>query len=141
MKSSLILLLMWELFSSMITQPALVWGSDPSGIDIVKTSPEYGSEIGDLGDLLITIEFNQKMDPTLVEDFVLDQRGITDENGDPIEISGQFTWLDPRTLQFKPNIPLKPNATYQVSLFSVRNEEGEEMEGVPYRLAFMTVKQ
>ena len=141
MKSSLILLLMWELFSSMITQPTPVWGSDPSGIDIVKTSPEYGSEISDLGDLLITIEFNQEMDPTLVEDFVLDQRGITDENGDPIEIPGQFTWLDPRTLQFKPTIPLKPNATYQVSLFSVRNREGEEMEGVPYRLAFMTVKQ
>lgn len=141
MKGSLMRWLIWGLGAFMITQVPTAFGSNSPEIEIVKTSPEYGAEISDLDRPLITIEFNQEMDPTLVEDFVLDQRGITDENGDPIEIPGQFTWLDPKTLQFKPNIPLRPNATYQVSLFSVRNRDGEEMEEVPYRLAFMTVKQ
>lgn len=133
--------LIGSLVSFMIAHAPPAFGSDSPEIEIVKTSPKYGAEIGNLDRLLITIVFNQEMDPELVEDFVLDQRGITDENGDPIEIPGEFTWLDPRTVQFKPNTPLKPNATYQVSLFSVRNREGEEMEGVPYRLAFMTVRQ
>lgn len=120
--------------------PFITFGSDNS-IKVIKTSPEYGAEIDSSKTLLIIIQFNREMDPSMAEDFLMDQRGITDENGDPIEILGEITWPNAKTLQFKPNQLLRPNATYQVSLFSVRTKEGEEMEGTPYRLAFMTVKK
>lgn len=107
-------------------------------LQIVKTLPEYGSEIRAHSDFAIVIEFNRKVDPAIIEDFVMDQRGAVDENGDPIEIPGAFTWFDAKTLQFKPKERLKPSATYQVSLYSVRTPEGEEMDGLPFRLAFKT---
>lgn len=120
--------------------PSIIFGSDNS-IRVIKTFPEYGSEVDSSQSILISIQFNREMDPNMAEDFLMDQRGITDENGDPIEILGEITWPNAKTLQFKPNQLLKPNATYQVSLFSVRTKNGEEMEGTPYRLAFMTVKK
>lgn len=120
--------------------PLTTFGNDNS-IKVIKTFPEYGAEVDSSKSLLITIQFNREMDPSMAEDFLMDQRGITDENGDPIEISGEITWPNAKTLQFRPNHLLRPNATYQVSLFSVRTREGEEMEGIPYRLAFMTVKK
>ena len=125
----------------MLQIPAIAGAGESAKIEIVKTSPKYGEEISLPKDLVITIQFNQEMDPSMQDDFVMDQRGVTDEHGDPVEISGQFTWVNPKTLQFKPKQSLKPNATYQVSLFSVRTKEGEEMEEVPFRLAFMTVQQ
>lgn len=105
---------------------------------VVKTFPEYGSEIHPHSDLAIVVEFNREVDPAMTEDFVMDQRGAVDENGDPIEIPGAFTWLNAKTLQFTPKERLKPSATYQVSLYSARTPAGEEMDGLPFRLAFKT---
>ncbi|HET6465769.1 MAG TPA: Ig-like domain-containing protein [Nitrospiria bacterium] len=111
---------------------------DPTSVKIVKTSPTYADEINNLKGLVITIQFNREMDPAMQEDFVMNQRGTTDEQGNPIEIQGELTWPDAKTLQFKPNAKLKPHATYQVSLFSVQTKEGESMDQVPFRLAFTT---
>jgi hypothetical protein len=114
-----------------------VHAGEPGTIEIVKTSPAYGEEVLNQ-DLVITIEFNQEMDYKMQEDFVLDQRGATDESGNPIEIKGQFSWPSPKILQFKPHKALKSHSTYQVSLFSVRTRQGKEMESVPFRLVFTT---
>ncbi len=77
----------------MFQMPGLAVGSDSPGIKVVKTSPAYGEEVENLKDLVITIQFNRDMDPGMQEDFLLDQRGTTDAQGNPIEIAGQFTWL------------------------------------------------
>ena len=112
---------------------------DPAMIEVVGISPGYAEKISNLKVLIVTIQFNQEMDPTIQEDFLMDQRGATDENGDPIEISGEFSWPDSRTLQFRPKDRLKPNATYQISLFSIRTKGGTESEEVPYVSVFKTV--
>ena len=100
--------------------------------------PSYGEQVNSLTGLVVKIHFNRDIDPTIQEDFVLDQRGASDPDGNPIEIKGRLSWLDSKTLQFKAEESLKPSSTYQVNLFSVRTPEGEEMEEVPYRLVFTT---
>jgi hypothetical protein len=122
----------------MFQMPGLAVGSESLEVEVVKTSPAYGEEVQNLKDLMITIRFNREMDPSIQEDFLLDQRGATDTQGNPVEITGQFTWPDSKTLQFKPKGALKPKSTYQISLFSVRTQDGEEMEDVPFRLVFTT---
>jgi hypothetical protein len=124
----------------MILMPWLgqVSAGDSAAVKIEKTSPTYAEEINDLKGAVITIQFNREMDRAMQEDFLMDQRGATDEQGNPVEIQGELTWPDARTLQFKPKAALKPHATYQVSLFSVTTKEGESMEQVPFRLVFTT---
>ena len=63
---------------------------DSTSVKIVKTSPTYAEEINNLKTLVITIQFNREMDPVMQEDFVMDQRGATDEQGNPIEIQGEL---------------------------------------------------
>ena len=133
----------WSVLALFLWMALMPWFSqtsagDPTPVKIVKTSPIYAEEITNLKGLVITIQFNREMDPAMQEDFVMDQRGATDEHGDPIEIQGELTWPNAKTLQFKPNAVLKPHATYQVSLFSVTTKEGESMDQVPYRLVFTT---
>ncbi|MBI3597130.1 MAG: Ig-like domain-containing protein [Nitrospirae bacterium] len=111
---------------------------DFASIKIVKTSPTDAEEINVLKDLVITIQFNRDMDPTMQEDFLMDQRDATDEQGNPIEIQGDLTWPDAKTLQFKPKTVLKPQSSYQVSLFSVLTKDGESMDQAPFRLVFTT---
>lgn len=111
---------------------------DFASIKIVKTSPTDAEEINVLKDLVITIQFNRDMDPTMQEDFLMDQRDVTDEQGNPIEIQGDLTWPDAKTLQFKPKTVLKPQSSYQVSLFSVLTKDGESMDQAPFRLVFTT---
>ena len=111
---------------------------DSTPVKVVKTSPTYAEEINNLKGLVITIQFNREMDPAMQDDFLMDQRGAVDGQGNPVEIQGELTWPDPKTLQFKPKQTLKPNSVYQVSLFSVRAKDGEEMAGVPYRSVFTT---
>lgn len=114
------------------------FSKEPSPIQIVKTYPVYAEEIKNLDKMVVIIQFNREMDPSMQEDFLMDQRGATDAQGNPIEIMGQFTWRDSKTIEFRPNEALRPNATYQVSLFSVRTKEGIESEDVPFRLVFTT---
>lgn len=115
-------------------------GADHS-LRVVNTFPEYGSEIPPHSEFAIVIGFNREVDHAIIEDFVMDQRGAVDEDGEPIEIPGEFAWLDAKTLQFTPKERLKPAATYQVSLYSARTREGEEMDGLPFRLAFKTSEE
>ena len=112
---------------------------DPATIEVVEISPGYAEKISNLDGLTITIRFNQEMDPTLHEDFLMDQRGAVDENGDPVEISGTFSWIDSKTLQFRPKDKLKVNALYQINLFSLRTKGGSESDDVPFRSVFQTV--
>lgn len=128
------------LFLWMALMPWFVQTSagDFASIKVVKTSPTNAEEINVLKDLAITIQFNQDMDPTMQQDFLMDQRGATDEQGNPIEIQGDLSWPDPKTLQFKPKTALKPKSTYQISLYSLRSKEGETMDQAPFRLVFTT---
>jgi hypothetical protein len=116
----------------------VAFAGESGPVEVTKTVPGYGEEISNPKDVVITIHFNRDMDPTMNEDIVLDQRGVTDLEGNPIQIIGKATWPNPRTLQFRPHEALKPDSTYQISLFSVRTIEGEEMESVPFRLVFTT---
>jgi hypothetical protein len=122
----------------LLAVPLSVFGEESSPVRVVKTSPAYGETVQNLSGFTATIRFNKEMDPKMQEDFLLDQRGAMDEMGNPIEIPGDFDWTDPMTLQFKAKTPLKPNAVYQISLFSARTKDGEEMEEVPFRLVFKT---
>lgn len=107
-------------------------------VKIVTTVPGYAEEINNLKNLEIVLKFNKALDPEVQHEFLLDQRGVTDADGNPVQIPGKFTWPDPKTLKFQPAKPLKPNATYQVSLFGAWTKEGEEMLDVPFRLVFTT---
>jgi hypothetical protein len=129
----------WMLWGGMVLLygAGIVLGAE-GHLRVIKTLPEYGSEIRTNADLAIVIEFNREVDPAIIEDFVMDQRGVVDDNGDPIEVPGEFTWLNERMLQFKPKERLKSGATYQVNLYAARTPEGEEMQGLPFRLAFKT---
>ena len=119
--------------------PNTALADDPATVEVVEISPGYAEKINYLNELIVTIQFNREMDPTIEEDFLMDQRGATDEYGDPIEISGKFSWPDSKTLQFRPVDKLILNATYQISLFSIRTKGGTESEEVPYRSVFRTV--
>ena len=65
-----------------VTNTAL--GGDPATAEVVEISPVYAEKINNLNELIVTIQFNQEMDPTIEEDFLMDQRGATDEYGDPL---------------------------------------------------------
>ncbi|HEX9758621.1 MAG TPA: Ig-like domain-containing protein [Nitrospiria bacterium] len=109
-----------------------------SEIKILKTVPGYAEEVKELDNLVISIQFNREMDPEISEDFLLDQRGATDADGNPVHISGVFSWPNPKTLQFKPSNRLKPNAVYQISLFAIIDANGDELDDVPFRSVFTT---
>jgi len=133
----------WSGFALILWMALMPWfgqtsAGDLPSVKIVETSPTYAEEVNNLKGVVITIQFNREMDPTMQEDFLMDQRGATDEKGDPIEIQGELAWPDARTLRFKPKAALKPQSTYQVSLFSVTTKEGESMDQVPFRLVFTT---
>jgi hypothetical protein len=134
---SIVYTLFWMSFSPLY---GFVLAKEPARIQIVKTYPDYAEEIKNLDKLVVIIQFNREMDPNMQEDFLMDQRGAIDAQGNPIEIKGQFIWRDSKTIEFKPSEALKPNSTYQVSLFSVRTKEGEESDDVPFRLVFTTGK-
>jgi len=110
----------------------------PTSVQIARTSPTYAEEINDLKGAIITIQFNREMDPTMQKYFLMDQRGAADAQGNPVEIQGELTWPDDRTLQFKPKTALNPHSTYQVSLISAQTKEGDSMGQVPFRLIFTT---
>ena len=128
------------LFFLLTVPPASTAGGTgtPEKVKVVKTTPSYASQLEVLDHVVITIEFNREMDPTIAEDAVMDQRGASDADGNAIEIKGHVEWPARRILQFKVEAPLKPLSTYQLSLFSARTLQGEEMEEVPYRLVFTT---
>lgn len=108
------------------------------GVQIVKTYPEYGKTIPKLNDLVIEIVFDRPMDPATQDEVSMDQRGATDQNGDPIEFDGQYTWVSPTTLRFRPDGKLKPDSVYQVTVWSAKAKDGSELESAPYRLPFST---
>lgn len=115
-----------------------VAGAEEKGVQIVKTYPEYGKTIPKLNDLVIEIVFDRPMDPSTQDEVSMDQRGATDENGEPIEFEGTYTWVSPTTLRFKPQGPLKPDSVYQVTVWSAKAKDGAELHGAPYRLPFST---
>lgn len=127
-------LLFLVLFSHRMSQG----GDSASKIKVIHTSPINAEKLSHLDHVTVTITFNQNIDPTIQEDAVLDQRGAIDSEGNPIEVRGEISWPDPKTFKFIANEPLVPNATYQMSLFSVRTEKGEEWDEVPFRLVFTT---
>ena len=112
--------------------------AEQKGVQIVKTYPEYGKSIPKLDDLVIEIVFDRPMDPVTQDDVSMDQRGATDQNGEPIEFDGQYTWVSPTTLRFKPSGTLKPDSVYQVTVWSAKAKDGSELETAPYRLPFST---
>ena len=109
-----------------------------SEIKILKTVPGYAEEVKDFDNLVISIQFNREMDPEITEDFLLDQRGASDAEGNPVQISGEFSWPNPKTMQFKPTDRLKPNAVYQINLFAIIAANGDELDDVPFRSVFTT---
>ena len=111
---------------------------DPTSVRIVSTSPTDAEEINNLKGAVITVRFNRKMNPAMQSGFVVNQSGAVDVKGNPIEIQGQLSWPDAKTLQFKPKTALKPHSTYQVNLLSAQTKEGETMEQIPFRLVFTT---
>jgi len=113
-------------------------GAEEKGVQIVKTYPEYGKTIPKLNDLVIEIVFDRPMDPATQDEVSMDQRGATDHNGDPIEFDGQYTWVNPTTLRFRPEGKLKPDSVYQVTVWSAKAKDGSELESAPYRLPFST---
>jgi len=113
-------------------------GAEEKGVQIVKTYPEYGKTIPKLNDLVIEIVFDRPMDPATQDEVSMDQRGATDHNGDPIEFDGQYTWVNPTTLRFRPEGKLKPDSVYQVTVWSAKAKDGSDLESAPYRLPFST---
>jgi hypothetical protein len=113
-------------------------GAEEKGVQIVKTYPEYGKSIPKLDDLVIEIVFDRPMEPATQDEVSMDQRGATDANGEPIEFDGQYTWVNPKTLRFRPEGKLKPNSVYQVTVWSAKAKDGSELAGAPYRLPFST---
>jgi hypothetical protein len=137
-------LIRWSVFSLalfllLIFPPRLFPGSEPiSRLKVVHTSPKQAEKLNQLDQVTVTITFNQDIDPTIQEDAVLVQRGAIDSDGNPVEIKGEISWPDPKTFKFVAKDSLMPNATYQMSLYSVRNAKGEEWDEVPFRLLFTT---
>lgn len=111
---------------------------DPSAVRIVSTSPTDAEEINNLKGAIVTLQFNREMNPAMQAGLVMNQRGAVDVKGNPIEVQGELTWPDAKTLQFKPKKALKPHSTYQVSLLSAQSKAGERMEQIPFRLVFTT---
>ncbi|MFZ5862822.1 MAG: Ig-like domain-containing protein [Nitrospirota bacterium] len=112
--------------------------AEPEGVQIVKTSPEYGKTIPSLSGLVVEITFDRPMDPATQDDVTMDQRGATDANGEPIEFNGTYTWVTPSTLHFRPDGTLKPDSVYQVTVWSATAKDGSELQTAPYRLPFST---
>lgn len=112
--------------------------AETTGVSIVKTSPKYAEALASLKGLVVEIVFDRPMDPATQDDVSMDQRGATDEKGEPIEFDGTYTWVNPTTLRFVPEGALKPNATYQVTVWSAKAKDGSELNGAPYRLPFST---
>ena len=112
--------------------------TEPEGVRIVKTSPEYGKTIPSLNGLVVEITFDRPMDPATQDDVTMDQRGAMDAKGEPIEFSGTYTWVTPTTLHFRPDGTLKPDSVYQVTVWSAKAKDGTELETAPYRLPFST---
>lgn len=118
--------------------PVLLGAAGPKGVSIVKTSPAYGEAVPKLSGLVVEIVFDRPMDPSTQDEVTMDQRGATDEKGEPIEFDGTYTWVNPSTLRFKPAGPLKPESVYQVTVWSAKAKDGTELDGAPYRLPFST---
>jgi hypothetical protein len=112
--------------------------TEPEGVQIVKTSPEYGKTIPSLNGLVVEITFDRPMDPATQDEVTMDQRGATDAKGEPIEFSGTYTWVTPSTLHFRPDGTLKPDSVYQVTVWSAKAKDGSELQTAPYRLPFST---
>lgn len=112
--------------------------AESEGLQIVKTSPEYGKTIPSLSGLVVEITFDRPMDPSTQDDVTMDQRGATDAKGEPIEFNGTYTWVTPTTLHFKPAGTLRPDSVYQVTVWSAKAKDGAELETAPYRLPFST---
>ncbi len=112
--------------------------AEPEGVQIVKTSPEYGKAIPSLNGLVVEITFDRPMDPATQDDVTMDQRGATNAKGEPIEFNGTYTWVTPTTLRFKPDGTLKPDSVYQVTVWSAKGKDGSELQTAPYRLPFST---
>jgi hypothetical protein len=105
---------------------------------IVKTLPKNGEAIAQLKGLAVEIVFDRPMDPATQDEVTMDQRGATDERGEPIEFEGAFSWVNPTTLQFRPKGTLKPDSVYQVTVWAGKAQDGSELDGAPYRLVFST---
>jgi len=118
--------------------PAIAAADETHKVSIVKTSPKYGETIPSLKGLVVEIVFSKPMDPATQNDVSMDQRGATDERGEPIEFDGAYTWVNPTTLRFAPKGTLKPDSVYQVTVWSAKAKDGSELDGVPYRLPFST---
>jgi hypothetical protein len=112
--------------------------AESEGVQIVKTYPEYGKTIPSVAGLVIEITFDRPMDPATQDEVSMDQRGATDQNGEPIEFDGTYTWASPTTLRFKPDGTLKPDSVYQVTVWSAKAKDGSELQTAPYRLPFAT---
>lgn len=117
---------------------AVLGAAEKKGVSIVKTSPTYGEAITRLSGLVVEITFDRPMDPATQDEVTMDQRGATDEKGEPIEFDGTYTWVNPTTLRFKPEGQLRPESVYQVTVWSAKAKDGTELDGAPYRLPFST---
>lgn len=117
---------------------ALLGAAEKKGVSIVKTSPTYGEAITRLSGLVVEITFDRPMDPATQDEVTMDQRGATNEKGEPIEFDGTYTWVNPTTLRFKPEGQLRPESVYQVTVWSAKAKDGTELDGAPYRLPFST---
>ena len=112
--------------------------AEKTSVSIVKTSPKFGEAIPILKGLVVESVFDRPMDPSTQEDVSMDQRGAVDEKGEPIEFEGTYTWVNPTTLRFAPKGMLKPDSTYQVTVWSAKAQDGSELDTAPFRLPFRT---
>ena len=118
------------IFSGCASVPADSPSSSIEGTDkpyVVTTMPS-GGEYNVPRFSRIEIRFSHLMDSGRMPGFEMYGGGMT--------IPGQLRWIDPMTLAFRPDEPLKAGYTYQCFLKDGRSKAGEELMGVPYIWVF-----
>ncbi|MBI5198037.1 MAG: Ig-like domain-containing protein [Nitrospirae bacterium] len=106
--------------------------SDPStsGTDkprVISTFPG-GGEYNVSRFAQLEIRFSHLMDSGHLPGFEMFGGGMT--------VEGRLRWLDPMTLVFRPDEPLKAGISYQCVLSEGRSKAGEELIGIPYIWVF-----
>ncbi|MEK6657679.1 MAG: Ig-like domain-containing protein [Nitrospirota bacterium] len=98
---------------------------------IVFTVPANGqTKVQRSGNFYVEIYFSAEMDPTTKDFFMMTARGR--------RVEGRFFWLNGHTLQFRPDVLLEPNTSYECRITDGYSIYKERLRDIPFFWLFTT---